>query len=750
MVDKDPDTAKELIESINKSGTPSTKISLEELNNDIPEGNHSLSTLVNLAPTDRIKSIYEQLKEIGVDLDQNNILVTTAPLKKGRRERASMHKKGKKTLALLTPQEESIEAYMKMKLADAAFKQSAKDVKDEISGIITSILPELKESGIPGIQAKVNAIQKSLDPIESFIEYLYGSITFNRALRKTGRETEIKVLFSKISNIESEQVWSYSDPVVQSFAEQLDNWRISTEKLDKIGEELGTSTPLETIQEINNRIDSGSFFDIKFMGDSTVIFNPTRTKPEFEFPVINQEYYGESVTPVMSLKGYNIVEYNKKYYVSDKVVQTVEDLPDMSFQTLNGAIGAARSYISKTRLSLNNIRNLAKVKDVRTVATRSKLKAGDRFIVTDVQFDKLPELLATDEALSKSFDGFFREMKNSPYREALTELSEYNIQTLLSTPEKVETFVWLRAKYREEFKEEYKNAWSNLSPRRDAPEKIKVETEITRRALEDIKNAKEVMYQVIDKKGNNVEIEKLQLENEIPVHRMATKSFKGELVEIAQYLGKNFGIKYNIVTSSDIRRNKELNSKIPNAKIVNAFIYEGEVYINVDNATTADALHEFAHIIMGTIKRKNPELYYSLVDSVENAADYSIRLDKYSNDKRARADINEEIFVEKFSEYISDTIVDPWLKENSGKLDGLEKEYQQAIKKALQTTDDIKLASVSELNNMSLQEVMGRFGSALLERDPDMFDIGLAKSSRVTANLISKLKEDGKLTENCN
>lgn len=55
---------------------------------------------------------------------------------------------------------------------------------------------------------------------------------------------------------------------------------------------------------------------------------------------------------------------------------------------------------------------------------------------------------------------------------------------------------------------------------------------------------------------------------------------------------------------------------IPNAGRTNAFIYNGEVYLNVDRATTADSLHEFAHLIMGSMKRTNPGLYYGRTGGV--------------------------------------------------------------------------------------------------------------------------------------
>ena len=748
LADNYPNVFQYLINQVNASGTPSAKIDINYIKEHIPEGNHNLTTLTGMFSSDLTKALLDALKKFGVNLNQNNILISTAPLKRGRRERASVYEKGGKSIALLTSTRESAEAYMKMRLAQAYLEQLPKDTKSEIEGTFQVLLEDLKNTGVYRIEGIVKSINSSRNKTATFVQYLFGSASFNRALRKIGKESEVKSLFNDVLNVGNTEGTTASDPVVQTFIDSIDNGRISVEKLKEIGSELGTSTPIETIQEINNRIDSGRYFDIKFMGDQTVIFNQTRTKPQFEFPVVNQEYYGEQVTPVMSINGYNIVEHDNKYYVSSKIIQTVEDLPDNSFLSLNAAMGAAKAYVSKSSLSMNNARNMAKVSS--SFKTMSKLKSGDRFIVTDVKLDRLPELTSMDKVLgSMSFDNFFKEMKKSPWKQVFEQLSEYNIQSILTTPEKVETFIWLRAKYREtpELQEEYKKAYTNQSPRTDTPEKIALETKLTKMVLDEIMSAKEVMFEVVNRNGNAVEVDRLQLETEVPVYRMTTKSFKGELVEIAGYLARNFGVEYNIVTTSDIK--SKFGDIIPNAYKVNAFVYEGQVYINVDNATTADALHEFAHLIMGTIKQRNPDMYYALVNSIENAANYALHLGRYRNDKRSRIDLNEEIFVEKFSEYLSDTIVDPWLKEHSNEMAGIEAEYQNAIKKVLQVNDDVKLSTPAELNGLSVQEIMGRFGSALLERDEDMFDINIAKSSREAANLISQLKNDGLLTEDC-
>ena len=71
----------------------------------------------------------------------------------------------------------------------------------------------------------------------------------------------------------------------------------------------------------------------------------------------------------------------------------------------------------------------------------------------------------------------------------------------------------------------------------------------------------------------------------------------------------------------------------------------------------------------------------------------------------------------------------------------------------LQTGDDISSESAGRLLHMSINDIMGEFGSTLSEKDPEAFNMDLAYQSRVVSNLISKLMSsnnpDTNLIENC-
>jgi len=46
----------------------------------------------------------------------------------------------------------------------------------------------------------------------------------------------------------------------------------------------------------------------------------------------------------------------------------------------------------------------------------------------------------------------------------------------------------------------------------------------------------------------------------------------------------------------------------------------------MDNATSDSPIHELAHILLGALRSTNPNIYYALVQSVEQLPDYQQRL----------------------------------------------------------------------------------------------------------------------------
>ena len=63
-------------------------------------------------------------------------------------------------------------------------------------------------------------------------------------------------------------------------------------------------------------------------------------------------------------------------------------------------------------------------------------------------------------------------------------------------------------------------------------------------------------------------------------------------------------------------------------------------------------LHEYGHLILGSIKQRNLQLYNILVNKVENLPDFNVKLEelkKLYGNNRLEQDLKEEIFVEEFA-----------------------------------------------------------------------------------------------------
>lgn len=718
----------------------------DSFNNDIPVGNATIAETVNISSNpDMFKQL---LTEHGVDLNKQNILLSTAKLSWGNRTPFRTFVKDGKSLTILRPNKESVDTFLMSEIVQQAYLNS-EDIKHSLVGTLMATLDVLVNSDIRRPQKITKAIQNSADPGLEFIRYFYNSSQFIKALKENGVYYDTKKMLEDLVGLSKLHAPVYSDLQVKNFAEEVDDGRISVERMNEIQKDLGVEDPITAVQLLNNKIEYGPYFEIKFIGKKEILFKKAKRKPLVEMTVVNSEYYGESVTPVATINGYNIVEYDGKYFISDKIITTVEDLGDRAFNSLNQARGYIEYIVSRDSITLTGYRN--QVKQGNTFESRRKdLNVGDRFVVTDVKLGKYGNYPGNKILSSWKYGEFFNKMKEHPlWKHVVNNLAKdgISIENILTTPEKIETFLALQDKLAD--KERYKELYNRNTPRIDTPEKIEYSTNLAKAALDVIQNAKEAIYEIVSKNGTKYGVERVSKES-IPVYTKKTASFKQELVTISEYLQNMFGVKTNILTSKEI--SDQFNKIIPNVNRANAFIYNNEIYINVDRASTADALHEYAHIVMGTIKQSKPDLYYGLLDKIEEHPLYSLKLQAYKGDKRARTDLNEEIFVDIFGEYCARRM-NPWFNDKTVQLDELKEKFKQGTQKMLQTGDDISGESAGRLLHMSINDIMGEFGSTLSEKDPEAFNMDLAYQSRVVSNLISKLMSsnnpDTNLIENC-
>lgn len=204
-----------------------------------------------------------------------------------------------------------------------------------------------------------------------------------------------------------------------------------------------------------------------------------------------------------------------------------------------------------------------------------------------------------------------------------------------------------------------------------------------------------------------------------------------------------YGIKFNRITTQQLMEGKFLEV-IPNATDVNAFILDGQIYINMDRASIDAPIHEISHILLGSIKFTNPSLYYKIVSSVENLEDYEQRIQEFPN--RARSDVNEEIFVDLFSQYYinqTDLPLDDLQKEK------LEYEIKHNIDSGIFPHTSVTKGNINDIMNSSLLDIMDEFGTCI-NKDAiiQAFSTGTVYHRKL-ANLKEQLLKDGDLKEYC-
>lgn len=152
-----------------------------------------------------------------------------------------------------------------------------------------------------------------------------------------------------------------------------------------------------------------------------------------------------------------------------------------------------------------------------------------------------------------------------------------------------------------------------------------------------LKYSKKIVNQQI------IAIKKSPIKNDPIKNRIILTNMLGDL-------SRKLGIKFKAITNKELA-SEQWNGLVSDAKGVNAFIYNGDIYINVDNAKIDAPIHELSHILIGNIRYVDTELYSSLIQLIEKIPNINLLAKQYLN--RTQNDILEEIFVSEFSKYLT-------------------------------------------------------------------------------------------------
>lgn len=103
------------------------------------------------------------------------------------------------------------------------------------------------------------------------------------------------------------------------------------------------------------------------------------------------------------------------------------------------------------------------------------------------------------------------------------------------------------------------------------------------------------------------------------------------LVPYVKLLKQRLGVNIHLVTNKDTNENER------------AFIQDGEFYINVDKADITDIFHELGHGIFAILKRRNPSVYYNMMNLATQSPKFQ-EIAQFYQDKHG-SDLQEEVLL---------------------------------------------------------------------------------------------------------
>ena len=212
-------------------------------------------------------------------------------------------------------------------------------------------------------------------------------------------------------------------------------------------------------------------------------------------------------------------------------------------------------------------------------------------------------------------------------------------------------------------------------------------------------------------------------------------------------LASLYGIKFNIVTNAELTT-PEWQQVSPEIAMANAFVYNGQIYINTDKSSVDAPLHELMHILIGSMRFTNPNLYQQLINSVENFPNYQQLIPKYSN--RSRNDINEEIFVTETSKYVLG--VPSNISQFDAKiLNEINYNIKRVLDSILMGQDSVKTISNDRLYTQSLKDLTRQVNSSIMTSNFKGFiNMEGSELHRKLNNIKSDLFKRNQLEEYCN
>lgn len=224
----------------------------------------------------------------------------------------------------------------------------------------------------------------------------------------------------------------------------------------------------------------------------------------------------------------------------------------------------------------------------------------------------------------------------------------------------------------------------------------------------------------------------------------------GILTSMVSRLNDLYGIPMHAMSTVEL--NDKFKTTDPQITSANAFVYEGEVYINTDYASVDAPLHEFMHLIIGQIKSQDRKLYDTLLQQVTTIPGFEDQFDLYNKNKnRSFSDITEEILVTEYAKFITDPFYNGmfnFLNEDTPQSQDFFYNITRAIDNVLipqQSSASIKNQRILADSALNLAKKLG--GAIMIPERLGSLDN--SAEHRRLQNIKRSLLEQGKIIQEC-
>lgn len=712
----------------------------------IPVGTSNVKNLIGISGNIP-QHMIDAIQDSGFDLESNNITLDNSMVHKSKFKKIPVVKiqnvtqkrvdsKGntieeQQERVILPNRKDAIENYIKYRYIMTQVNN------DNLIKVVGQLLSDsfINLSTSDYITKKLQGFQKAFNKdtatgIQQFLQMYYNdSMFFDQINDLTGNNIE-RILQAFMSTQPSSIFIKGIDK------SHINNGIIDAESVRKDLEKQGKSgaDPILYIRECvyKHNQDRDNKYIIQYQGNNKLKLIPSTYNESLSKTYVSTRFYSPLVPVYEKYKGYYIYQMGNKFYISKILVDNLDSFKELSDSKLSSSAQNIIEARMKINDSFNKPLNSMNGRTARTLInsenkTISHKKAPISRYIVEVPDIKLPK------ALNGRNIEYLTLISDKPTYNQAIELLSTN-RSFYSIPSNYDlTQVFTSVDNVELFLQAASNIW----------ETSKNKEQDIKDLLDQLKDFTTTPYRVGESNEGKYLYEKI--DEVVPVSHTSTKPFRNHLIYAIEQLQKHFGVKIEIINSTDVMSGKYAN--IPNIHTAKAFILDGVIHVNVDKANNQDLMHEYGHLMLAMLKQRNIETYLKIVQTVQSHPDYIPMRERYrkNGDTRSTYDLQEEIIVELFGRYMGKGMDQIFSKD-------VQTDYVEAMRNVFMFNKDANLFKPGELNQLSLEEALNLMGSTLLaEQNP--FSAQAVKQTivpRRVANIIKQLiNQEELIEENC-